>query len=162
MFLIYHFTGNPSRGFFMIVQGHIDNLCMYLVRDLVPIDIPGPWPRGQAIKTPFFVFAIPIIECALMYSYLYRSPVNIDFRSFHKSNNLVLFLLGKTHIFTPFNLKPVVLFLSTRFCSNNSATASFSSEFTPLSSFTSFVLASRMVSPIRRFLPASRKSLHQR
>ena len=56
---------------------------------------------------------------------------------------------------------PVMLFLSSRFSSVRSATASFSAAASARSSFTSGLVAWRAVSPARRRLPASRNSFDQ-
>src|SRR5712691_3377115 len=56
----------------------------------------------------------------------------------------------------------VTLFLSSRFSSTVSATSCFRRAFSFRSSVTSVDVASRVVSPTSRFLPASRNSLLQR
>src|SRR3954447_11227620 len=63
---------------------------------------------------------------------------------------------------SPSSPSPVTLFLRTRFSRVRSATTSLSAMASRRRSLTSSEVAPRAVSPARRFLPASRKSLDQR
>src|SRR5690606_36844959 len=116
----------------------------------------------KTVKAPFEVLGVAVVQGALVDAYFVQRPVNAYLGCLHETYDLVFLLFGESHVLPPFYPKPFVLFLSTRFWSRSSATVSLSWEFSPRSSFISLVLASRMVSPISRFFPASKKSLLQR
>src|SRR4051812_9371705 len=70
-------------------------------------------------------------------------------------------LLGGRVSHAPSSPAPVMLFLSRRFSSVRSATASFRALASRRSALTSSDVAARAVSPASRFFPASRNSLDQ-
>ena len=75
----------------------------------------------------------------------------------------MLFILGKAHIFLHLtgclHSPPFKLFFRFSFSKYSSATACFRSSFFFFKSTTSSLVASRMMSPLSRRLPASKKSL---
>src|SRR5258708_30617484 len=92
---------------------------------------------------------------------------NAEFRQgvAHRQRRLLdqpddLQLLGGGVSHMPSSPAPIVLFLSSRFSRMSSATTSFSAPASPRRSLTSSDVAARVVSPARRFSPASRTSFH--
>src|SRR6185369_13942292 len=114
-------------------------------------------PRHAVLRIP----AIPGVERRAVDAQLRERATHREVRAFHQPDHLRLLGRGQPHVSSP-ESEPVTLFFSRRFSSTVSASTCLRRPFSSRSAFTSGAVASRVVSPSSRFLPASRNSLLQR
>jgi hypothetical protein len=140
-------------------QGRLDHLLPHPIRDPVP-DGPGAWLSVfQGLRPAFQVALVPGVEGRARQPDLGQGTPHRERRALHQADQLELLCSADPHASSSGESEPVTLFLSSRFSSSVSATNSFSRAFSLRRSETSLELASRCVSPRRRFFPASRNSL---
>src|SRR5262249_40147957 len=105
--------------------------------------------------------AIPRVEGRAVDPELQQRAAHRQVRALHQPDHLRLLRRRQSHVPSP-EPEPVTLFFSSRFSSTASASACLSRRFSSRSTPPSGAVASRVVSPNSRFLPASRNSLLQR
>src|SRR5690606_5941205 len=113
----------------------------------------------QRLRTAFDVAVIPTVEGAPRNAELIQCLLRRKVRLLDGPDDLELFGCGVSHSSSP--PSAIMLFLSRRFSSVRSATASFRARVSRRRSCTSPVVADRAVSPASRRLPASRNSFDQ-
>ena len=141
------------------LQGRLDPLRPNPLRDPVP-DGPAAWLAVfERLRSAFQVALVLGGKRRVRQPDLGQRAPDRKRRALHQADQLELLRGPHPHASSSGTSEPVTLFLSRRFSSTVSATSSLSQAFSLRRSWTSLELASRCVSPSRRFLPASRNSL---
>src|SRR5690606_14810724 len=138
---------------------HVDDLDLDFGADAVPHPVRSGRTVLQRLRAAFDVEFIPAIEGAPRNAELIQRLLCRKVRLLDDLDDLELLGCGVSHSSSP--PSAIMLFLSRRFSSVRSATASFSARVSRRRSWTSPVVAARAVSPASRRLPASRNSFDQ-
>src|SRR4030067_1648785 len=142
------FSGRQLRK----VQSLLHHLLPLHLRNLIPELLGTPIVVRQTIVTLLPILPVPLGEGAAPHSQLLQGASNRKLRVLHQPDYLHLLRLPVTHIPRDLYSKPLKLFFKTRFCKDISATNCLRCSFSWRSWTTSLALASRSVSPLRRFL----------
>src|SRR6185369_1426079 len=105
------------------------------------------------------ILFVPAIERAARYLQFVQCFLHTQGRMLHQMDDLTLFCLPSSNHSSHFVALPSKLFFRLRFFNSSSATTALSCSFSLRIASTSWLSASRFVSPTNRCLPASRNSL---
>src|ERR1051325_5615135 len=158
-FFIGEKPGNlPGRAVWMF-QCQFHHLLLHFLRNAVP-DLVRV---GAVIHKSFFTFLqvllVPAIEGTAWHLQFIQGLLHTQGRMLHQMNNLTLFCFIPANHSSHLASRPSKLFFKTRFFKVSSATTALSCSFSWRIASTSWLSASRFVSPTKRCLPASRNSL---
>ena len=138
----------------------LDDTQGFMTYSSIPLDRPA-WPHHATTPTVREIAVIPAIKRGSNQAQLTQRLSHGQLRALDQPDEFVL--LGGRPSHVPLSESEAVTpFFSSRFSSTNSATTCLSRPFSCRKSVTSVDVASRVVSPTSRFLPASRNSLLHR
>ena len=142
-------------------QGEVDDLLSHPWWDAIPVPPRSRRAGREPIQSALGVAAIPRVERRARHLDLAERLPDGQIRAFDQANDFGLLGRRPSHVSSP-ESEAVRFLLSRRFSRTISATSCFRRLCSLRRSVTSGAVASRLVSPTRRFLPASRNSLLHR
>src|SRR5207248_2829160 len=146
--------GQLARRQRRLPDRHLEDALAHVIGDAVPDAVRPRRAIAQRLRPAATVSVVPAVKGCPRNAELGQGTAHRQRRLFDQPDDLQLLGSGVSH--APSSPAPIVLFLSSRFSSRSSATASFKAPASRRRSLTSSELAARAVSPARRFLPASR------
>src|SRR5512133_393389 len=142
-----------------MLQGQLYDLLLHFLWNAVPDLV---WVRTvihQSFLTFFQILLVPAIEGAAWHLQFSQGLLHAQGGMLHQVDDLALLRFTPADHSSHFVSRPSKLFFSTRFFKVSSATTALSCSFSLRIASTSWLSASRFVSPTKRCLPASKNSL---
>src|SRR5512144_3377850 len=140
-------------------QGQFHHFLFHFLRDAVP-DLVRVGTMVYQPFLPFFqIFFVPAIEGTARHLQFCQGLLHTQGRMLHDVDYLSFLRFAPADHSSHFIPLPSKLFLSLRLSNVSSATTTLSCSFSARISFTSWLSASRRVSPTKRCFPASKNSL---
>src|SRR5215207_72132 len=140
-------------------QGQFHHFLSHFFRNAVPVLVRVRAVIHQARLSFLEILFVPAVERAARYLQFIQGLLHTQGRVLHQMDDLSLFCLPSPDHSSHLASLPSKLFLSLRLCNVSSATTALSCSFSLRIASTSWLSASRFISPTKRCLPASRNSL---